>query len=256
MNYILCLSLLLAICTINVFSQAHPELLAVEKNKGFHYTFNGSWDLTGGNNSMSNLSINPTVSWHKGKEEIVFEGFYIWGSWDNEEWLDQRSYSIRNIYEITERIDLDLYAIYQKDNIILLDSRILSGTGIRYQLFTSNVLEQSSVDVFTGTGLAYEKESFKPVLTPNVETQLIRWASYFTLLWNYNERYQVSLSSHFQSNTASFSDFRNIVQLDASHIFTSVLSVVYSFRLRYDNEPIVGIKSTDYFGTVGFQLAF
>lgn len=240
----------------SVSSQAHPELFGVESNRGLHYTIDSYWDITGGNNNMSNFSFNPTISWHKGNKEYVIEGFYNWGSWDNEMWLNQKMLAVRTVLLVQPNYAWDSFFQYQTDNIIHLDYRYYAVSGIRIKLGEKQSDQGTNWQMYFGSGIGLEWEYFSVDEMNAEKTRIGRWNNYITLLWSITNSLDISLSSHIQPNITTFSDFRTLVFLEASQSIYSKLNVVYSFRLRYDNDPVPGIKSTDYFGTVGLQFEF
>jgi len=179
----------------------------------------------------------------------IISGDYGWEG--GEEYSNEALYHLRHIFRIGTGLQPEVFAQIDYNKQRLLDFRGLIGAGIRYALYTGSgsALRWGSAFMFEHERLDIDEHD-----NHENETEAIRWSNYLTTGFELADTVTWTSTSYMQPRIDDFGDIRLLCETDLNIGLVRRLSLVVTFRLRYDSEPPEDIKSVD--STLGTGLQF
>lgn len=241
-----------------IFAQAHPEMLDVSIDKGWHQTLDLYFDYYRGNVNQTNVSSSLTSSYHAGKHESMLEGSFWFGYFDREPVLNQINFTARHVRSLGKNLNsspwsADIWAQVQQDNLIALDNRLASGVGIRREFVTGGGPDDP-YDLYLATGFFHEQERFKAA--SQRDRTRIRWGNYITQTWEPNDAWLINLGLYLNVDTADPTGFRQLVLIDLLYAVGDSIYLSSKTLSRYDSKPGLGVQKFDLFTIFGLTYEF
>lgn len=158
------------------------------------------------------------------------------------------------------RWSVEPYAMRLWQEIRGLELKYSLGSNLRYAL-----VRKPSFGFFLGLGLLYEWEKWNYEGSPNPEdipanpqavySEMIRWASYFSLKKTFDDLIQLDLSGYFQPSF-NLQSYRMALSASMSYKFTSHIGLTLRYQNIYDPQPLVPIPELFNDLTLGLELSF
>jgi|GEM_PF-1175601 len=142
---------------------------------------------------------------------------------------------LRYNYALTDDLALEAYTQYEFNEFLLLDRRVLAGTGIRYR-----VGQGERGGFWFGTSAMMEAERLNPdSVAPSEEVDQLywRWSNYGTTKLTIGEDSSWLTTIYYQPRIDSFDDFRVVAETGLGFALTETFSFSVDARLRHDSAP-------------------
>jgi hypothetical protein len=160
---------------------------------------------------------------------------------------------LRYIHSLTNNEDLryEVFGQLQSDEFRQINSRILSGMGIRYRVFNSIKRGKG----FVGIGGFYERIRYTnpQVDFPEDNTRL---NSYLAYTVDFSQKSAFSASIYYQPKLDDFEDFVKSTQLELSINIYQELYLKLNLSWNLDSMPPVGVEESDFTQTTTFVFNF
>lgn len=157
---------------------------------------------------------------------------------------------LRYNYNWKEKWTVEAFVQEQFDRIHEIDLRILSGTGLRWQL-----LENDSSQLYLGALYMYEIENTSPN-DSIVNHRDHRMSTYLSSGFKIKDYLTINNIIYYQPNLLAFDDFRILLETRLSIKLTQKLSLITTFNLIYDSEPPLTIPPSRFNLSNGFVFVF
>lgn len=175
----------------------------------------------------------------------------------NEELITNKGFvHLRLIYNAAELFHPELFLQKEFNKFILLKDRNLAGAGARLHLINVNPVADSlsKINFYLGIGAMYEEETYSS--EPFASTSLLRSTNYVNFIWEIDKRTEFNIVTYFQVNVARFKDFRILCNTGLKFKIIEKLKFIVNMSLRFDNEPIWGVKKYDFELNNGISFEF
>lgn len=158
---------------------------------------------------------------------------------------------LRYNFKINETLTYEAFTQWQYNQKLRIKLRMLSGTGIRFQL-----LKKEKQKVYLGLAYMYEYDEIK-------DTSIVyrdhRLSSYFSFNLQAFSNLTLSGTTYFQPVITEFSEFRISTKTTATFKITDKLSFNVSFSLTHDTKlsrDVPGVPATVYSMVNGLRFSF
>ncbi|MEM1008586.1 MAG: DUF481 domain-containing protein [Myxococcota bacterium] len=152
------------------------------------------------------------------------------------------------------QIGSELFAQYQFDSAQNLQSRVVTGAGVRWA-----IVKQNTLQLYASSGYMFESETLQnlPEQEPHPSTTMHhRWSNNLYLQLNLSKTASFSNSLYIQPRFDAPDDFRLLNETDLNFKLWSSFRVILGLRLRYDSRPPSFLKTTDIQIQNKLQFAF
>jgi len=260
------------ICLLALFwapmarAQVNIEKLRTEAHEdGFSGAISLNTALSIGNIDFADFGLGSFLEHKKGKH-IVFlvtngrfaakrtQADYLEepdvSLWDKEAHFSNAALShLRYNYDLGHGLAWELYSQYEFNEFLLLDLRLLGGTGVRYK-----IVQGKAGGLWAGTSAMLESERLNPESIAPDETanqQTWRWSSYATGKWIISDTTNWLTTIYYQPNVSDFADHRVVGETGLSLGITEHFALTLDARVRHDSLPprtadgIAEVVSTD-----------
>lgn len=186
--------------------------------------------------------------------------FVLWGELSGEygksngaEYTNKMFSHLRYIHSLTgdDNLKYELFAQLESDDFKEINTRLLSGAGLRYKIFNTN----SRGKGFFGLGGFYEGITYKSQQT-NPSEDNTRLNSYLAYTIDFSNKSIFSCSLYYQPK---LNDFKDYVQYSAMELRLNVykeLFLKFSMTWNVDSRPPLGVKKSDFTQTTTFVFDF
>jgi hypothetical protein len=206
---------------------------------------------TNGNILFADFGATANLEWLKGKDSVFFIMNHRFaakrtqsdllnepdiGLWDEEaHFSNNRLVHLRYNRALSERFSWEAYTQYEYNEFLLLDRRLLGGTGPRL-----TVIDGTSVGLWVGTSAMVEEESLNPDgISPLEEVSRInlRSSTYASLTVRPSESVSWTTTAYFQPRVDELADHRIAAESGLGFAMGKRLSFTVDARYRKDSEP-------------------
>ena len=249
----LLLIFLLAFFTDN-HAQVNTERYRVDTDSlGFSFRADLEYFFMTGNTDFQFFGANTRFN-HKWQRDYIFlianTGF---GQNAGKSFLNQTLLHLRNVYSLSDQLQLEGFIQYDNNNERLLTHRALGGGGLRLLLIKRD-------EYLLRLGLSgfyeYEQYDLPPGASHPLKTKVMRLNSYLTFDLDVKKDIALIAVLYAQPAINDFSDFRIISDNALSVNLWRGLELLIKVTLRYDNGPPDGIKDFDLVTNLGLGIAF
>ncbi|PKV75361.1 DUF481 domain-containing protein [Pontibacter ramchanderi] len=213
-------------------------------------------------NNFLQLTFNGDLAYISKKHTYLFLNYYnyLLVNYDSRELRNtvaSNGYSHFRVNLMSRRkVSYELFTQYQADMARGLERRILTGGGLRWQLYRT-----ASTSWFAGTGLMHEHESWKDPEQEGVTqvSDLLKSSNYISLRSKLSEHVETNNIAYFQTGyDQSISRFRNRISGDLGVTVKLIgrVSMRTNFNFTYEDRPIVPVTRFIYAITNGLQVDF
>lgn len=241
------------IISVYSFGQVNIEKYRLLKNKdGTSLDMSVSTTLIRGNSDIVNIDAGAGIYHKKGKIQLFLKGMLSFGEKKDDKYINKGFIHLRGIRELSTRLSTEAFLQAEYNEFILLKSRKLGGSGIRYKIY-----ESERISLFIGSGIMYEDENFSErdgiILKEN--TKYIKSTNYLSLNWKISKTASLGLVTYYQTRFSRFSDYRLLSNINLQLRISGNLSFVSTINHRYDNSPPLTIVKYDLSVKSGINLS-
>lgn len=200
---------------------------------------------------------------YKASTRIAYDdnsSYVIWGELSGEygksngvEDTNKAFSHIRYIHSLTddENLRYELFAQLESDDFRQINSRVLSGGGLRYKLFNS----ESKGKGYFGFGGFYEGIRYKnPQVDPSEDN--MRLNTYLAYKVGLSNKSSFSCTLYYQPKIDEFSDYVQSSQVELKLQVFEDLYLKFNASWNVDSKPPVGVKKSDFVQTTTFVFNF
>lgn len=138
-------------------------------------------------------------------------------------------------YDLLDWLSAELFTQVERNEFLLLESRILFGLGPRFEPFRN---EEFSLAIGTDYMIEFEALDAARVIEPLPATTFAhRWSSYLSLAYEANERLMMSSTTYVQPRFDLFADLRVLSESALDVTLIAPLSLRLLMRVRWDSQP-------------------
>lgn len=243
-------SLALTVIAQLSFSQAivNTEKISGDEKEKFHLGIELSIKGERGNTNVFELDENFSVGYRVGNNWLRLIGGNRLLSQKDADLINYAFIQIRYNYFFSQRVRTFHFFQLQSNKAILLKSRRLVGSGLRFSIFRSD-----SFIFDIGAGLMYEEEflneEFLLITEPSV-TKLVRLTNILVLKYQLNDRLTFVNINYSQPSLKKLSDFRVLDELNFLVKLAKNFEIDLALKWRLDNDPPAFLKKND----LNFQI--
>ena len=142
---------------------------------------------------------------------------------------------LRYNYSLNDSVWIEVFAQYEYNEFLLLDRRLLGGTGPRIA-----ITQGEAGGIYFGTSAMVEEERLNPEgISPSEEVERInlRSSSYLSATYHPKDDINWTTSAYFQPRFTAFSDYRLIAETGLTFKLTKAVAFTAEARLRHDTAP-------------------
>lgn len=234
------------------FAQVNVEAL---RSNGTEDGVAGSLGLTtaytSGNILFADFGASATLEWKKNKDSVFFVMNHRFaakltqsdrlaepdvGLWDEEaHFSNNRLIHLRYNRELSAKLWWELYSQYEYNEFLLLDRRLLVGTGPRFELVNTD-----RFGVWLGTSAMVEEESLNPDgvhSSEAVSRYNVRSSTYASITIRPSESVAWVSTGYAQPRIDDFNDHRLVAESGLTFAIGKGISGTMNVRVRHDSEP-------------------
>ncbi len=232
----------------------NTERFQLQEVHGAHMSADVSLSLKRGNSEVFDLSASGIMGVLRGKHwpRLIFGGQFL--SDEDRSILDQQFAQLRYSYLLSDRLQTFHFVQAQKNETLLLRSRWLLGTGLRWVVHGSDRTELA-----IGTGLMGEAERFdRTRLDPADpwESEALRIANLGVFSHELEGGARILNIVYLQPDVAELSDTRVLNELGLFLPLSERLRTTVSLEWRRDPRPPGGLRRNDVNLKVGVGVEF
>ncbi len=245
---------MLLLVTGIVFAQVNVEKY---RKAGQHEGLDGylkvSYSARTGNVDAQEVDISSSsdFKWKRMDSFIIIEGDQRWQG--DLQYSNEGLVHLRQIFEIKAWWQPETFFQLDYNKSRSLDDRRLAGAGVRAAIFQN---EKNSIVCGTSYMYEYEKLDLPKGSTHPDETTVARWNNYFAMNINFNSRLQGHWTTYFQPMFTDMNDIRILSEANFKVVIAGPLSLVTTFKMRYDKKPPDHIKDMDTRLSTGLVLTY
>ncbi|TVR56301.1 MAG: DUF481 domain-containing protein [Gemmatimonadales bacterium] len=230
----------------------NTERFQMAEVEGFHLNGDLSGSVQRGNRKILNVSSSGIVGYSHTRHwpRLIFGGRFLRD--DTRSILDQQYIQLRYSYLLTPRAQTFHFVQAQKNETLLLRSRWLLGSGLRWTF-----AETDQLLIAAGTGIMGEWERLDPGRVgpdDSVELDALRMANLGVLRWTFASGARLVNISYVQPDLGSFSDLRLLNDLGLSAPVTDWARLSGSLEWRRDTRPPSTLERDDLTIRLGLSL--
>lgn len=245
------------LCLIGGYTVADAQILNVERTRGsadstgwgaelgFDFTINKYRERVITGESESTLTYTSNLN------RYIFLSSLEFVDIDGASVINSGYLHLRSTFLYDNSFSPELFAQYQYNNNLGLDSRMLAGGGIRYRFI--------SLDTFTGTfstGIMAEHEEWKPVEDDLVKNTFLKTTSNVALRGNVSEQATLLVIGYYQARPVDFFKPRATFESQLNVRLSRHVALAVSFVLTNDADPIIDIPKLTYELKNGLLITF
>jgi hypothetical protein len=249
MRFLLCLLMLfpgLALAQVNV-----EKLRSNGTDEGVAGSIGITAAYTQGNIQFADFGVSANLEWKKGKDSV----FGILGHrfaakrtqsdliadpdiglWDEDaHFSNNRMAHLRYNRSLGPGWWWELFTQYEFNEFLLLDRRLLAGTGPRFTLKDSKAL-----GVWFGIAAMVEEENLNPesiAATEEAARVNLRASSYLSATWHISKAASWTTTGYWQPRLEAFEDYRLAIETGLVFPFSKAFAFTVDARYRSDSEP-------------------
>ena len=249
MRFFLCLMLLfpgLALAQVNV-----EKLRSNGTENGVAGSIGVTAAYTQGNILFADFGTSSHIEWKKGKDSIFGIVNYRFaakrtqsdlinepdiGLWDEEaHFSNNRLLHLRYNRSLGPSWWWELFTQYEYNEFLLLDRRLLAGSGPRVTLTDSKVL-----GAWFGVAAMVEQENLNPESIASTEEASrvnLRGSSYLSATWNISKAASWTTTAYWQPRLQELSDYRLAMETGLVLPLAKNFAFTVDARYRSDSEP-------------------
>lgn len=220
--------------------------------EGGHASVDVSGSLKRGNSEVLDLSASGMVGVMRGRHwpRLIFGGQYL--SDEERSILDQQFAQLRYSYIFSDRLTSFHFLQAQKNETLLLQSRWLLGSGLRWELYRS---ERSELAVGTGLMAEFERLDRSRLSSGEAwESERIRIANLAVLSRELESGAQILNIVYLQPDVGELSNLRVLNELGLFLPLTDRLRTTAALEWRRDTRPPAELGRDDLNLRVGLGL--
>ena len=240
--------------SVLIFSQVNTEKHRTPKDAvGFSGHIEVDANIKTGNTEKTEVGVEGRGDYKTPRSLtfIIFQSDYEWvGSTRSS---DMGLLHLRHVENFNDSLMIEFFGQIDYNKKILLNNRELIGAGLRYRLFNF-----SNGDIHIGSAFMFEHENYNLDETDSHpdEVQTSRWSNYLTYFQAVNANVTLSSVLYYQPAFSDFGDVRILNENNMKAGLSQSLSVLVTFRLRYDSIPPDEIEKTDTETRIGLSYSF
>ncbi|MCF7826775.1 MAG: DUF481 domain-containing protein [Candidatus Marinimicrobia bacterium] len=194
------------------------------------------------------LVANQKVS---SKDEIIY--------------INQGFAHLRAIKPLSSTMDVEFFLQQEYNEFISLKSRMLAGSGIRFnsQTLARDIDQPQNFSSIVGLGFMYEREAigndsdiFSGDPVHGSLAKLLRSTNYLVLRWTFSDVAILQSTSYYQVDVKRFADYRILSNSQLNLNLTQNLVINLNLNFRYDSEPPAHIQDKDLEFSQGLSYYF
>ena len=221
----------------------NTERFQMTEVEGFHLNADLSGSVQRGNRKILNISSSGIVGYSAERHwpRLIFGGQFLRD--DTRSILDQQFVQLRYSYLLNPRLQTFHFVQAQKNETLLLQSRWLLGSGLRWSF-----AETDRLLVAAGTGVMAERERLNRArLGPDDSAELdaIRMANLGVIRWSFASGARLVNITYVQPDLGEFSDLRLLNDLGLSAPITDWARMTASLEWRRDTRPPSTLERDD-----------
>lgn len=253
---LVCLALVLA-CLLLGSAEAHATGLNVEQirirpdDDGLHGSVQLGIDFQAGNTNRLDISASAALGYRRGRHVAFLVGNSKYSTrtrpLDGEDlstllaaesrFVNKANVHLRYNYEVREWLVPEVFGQVERDEFLLVESRVLFGLGPRFVPWAN---DEFTFALGTDYMLEYEALDAERVVRPlPAQTLVHRWSSYLSLVYAANDRLRMSSTTYVQPRFDRFADLRLLTDAALEITLVEQLSIRLGLRVRWDSQPSV-----------------
>lgn len=233
------------------FAQVNTERYRMDSDSGFTGLIDINAMAQTGNTDFQLIEIGARLNYNRGAgySFLVVSGGYGWN--EGKQFSNDFFSHLRNVESLNDWLQFEAFLQFDYNRKRKLLSRELAGAGLRYKVFTSDIIR-----VRTGTSYFFEAEQYDLSDEDIHDRDLTahRLSSYLTIETDFNDKVGFLSVSYYQPNLEYFSDLKLISENSLIIKISELLRFNVNYNLRYDAIPPDGIKDLDTITKVGITL--
>lgn len=233
------------------FPQVNTERYRQDSDPGFTSLVDISALAQTGNTDFQLIEFGGRLNYNRGEgySFIVVSGGYGWN--EGKQFSNDFFSHLRNVESLNDWLQIEAFLQFDYNRKRKLLSRELAGAGLRYKVFTSDILR-----VRIGTSYFFEAEQYdlsdEDIHERDVTAH--RLSSYLTFETDFNDKVGFLSVSYYQPNLEYFSDLKLISENSLIIKISELLRFNVNFNVRYDAIPPDGIKDLDTITKIGITF--
>lgn len=192
--------------------------------------------LTKGNTDTQTLSAKHMTSTKFDENVFTFKGSYLNSKTNSVNSADNWSLSLRAERILSDRFSLFLGETVVGDQFQLLRQRYNSDLGVKYYTF-----KEETFYWFAEAGYRFSHENFSSGISKN--NHIARTYTEAEKKWN--EGVSTKYWLEYLPNFSAGKDWMINSEFSVSAILTSLFSIKSAYLVRFDHQPVTGLKKTD-----------
>lgn len=222
----------------------NTERFQIEEVEGFHLGADLSASIQRGNTKVMDLSTSGIVGFSHQRHwpRLIFGGKYLRD--DTRSILDQQFAQFRYSYILTPALQTFHFVQAQKNETLLLQSRWLVGTGLRYTAYRT---DRTMIAAGTGVMGEWERLDRSRIEDPDEITTFdaIRMANLMVIRREFESGARLVNISYLQPDLGQFSDTRILNDLGLAVPITPHVNMTASMEWRRDTRPPANLERDD-----------
>lgn len=229
-----------------------------DDGEGFVYNANFNIAYATGNMNYTALDGTGRVDYNTGDFNMFLVGNYNFKKTPDNTIINKSFLHIRGIHNLNTKNSIELFFQTEFNEKTKLDDRNLIGASFRTKLLDVTSKKDSLVGFLSNIGLGamYEREIYDVEEFENPDRRNFRLTTYLTIDWSATKDINWWLVTYFQPNVEDFSDFRTIVESAMEIHIVGYFWFSVGVGYRYNNQPVSGIKNTDFLIKNGLRFTF
>jgi len=239
----------LLLTSSNAFAIVNVENIRVEKREdGFSGQLRVLASLQSGNTDNNRVGMGTRLQWVRGNTTNFLVLNYDYGNSGGATDINKSFLHGRHIVQQNRKWAWEGFGQVVQDEFKRLTIRMLAGGGARYTL--SEKTHKGAM--YLGLGAFYSTEE----LDDNSTFNLIRASAYFVFKHSFNPNTHFISTTYYQPALDEPGDFRALQQAGINVTISKTLDLKLSLDISYDNQPPIGVESTDTSFRTGIEYRF
>lgn len=236
-------------------AQVNTEAMrGTEVTPGLHTSLEARYTWVSGNTEFVKTNGMARLDYQKEDYHGFLVGNYEFGRQGGETFIQNGFAHLRNVFGLSHRISLEIFAQMEFNDFLMLQQRRLLGGGFRYGLggAPSGPIRGARADL--GLGLMQEHEEIDGE-APDGST-VFRATSYANLRFDLGNRVTAHAVAYYQPRLSGISDYRVLGQAGLGVELSRNLFLQTALKGRYDSSPPDILEPFDIEAVNGLKLAF
>lgn len=242
----------LLIFSVQGISQVNTEKYRTAADSlGFSGTTAFDFTLMSGSTDFQYMGTNLHLNYQFTSQQLLLIAGGGFGRKNGSNFFKKSLVHLRDVIDITERIQFESFAQYDNNPIRLLSNRSIAGGGFRFI-----IPDLKSLRTRLGISAFYEHEEYsvEQGMSHDQETKFSRLSTYLT--WSLNPAKSVSLQgvSYYQPRIESPSDHRILSENSLQVNLNDKVKLVTKLNIFFDSHPADGVDQMELISTTGIAL--